>query len=116
MAQTIEGGKTVEEYINEAIAKIGEKLTLRRFEIVSKTDADAFGAYLHMGGRIGVLTVLEGSTDEAAAKDVAMHIAAVNPKYIDRDAVTAEEVEHERQVLTQQALNEGKPEKSLRKW
>ena len=53
-----------------------------------------------MGGRIGVLTVLEGSTDEAAAKDVAMHIAAVNPKYIDRDAVTAEEVEHERQVLT----------------
>ena len=115
MAQTIEGGKTVEEHINEAIAKIGEKLTLRRFEIVSKTDADAFGAYLHMGGRIGVLTVLEGSTDEAAAKDVAMHIAAVNPKYIDRDAVTAEEVEHERQVLTQQALNEGKPEKIVAK-
>lgn len=115
MAQTIEGGKTVEEHINEAIAKIGEKLTLRRFEIVTKTDADAFGAYLHMGGRIGVLTVLEGSTDEAAAKDVAMHIAAVNPKYIDRDAVTAEEVEHERQVLTQQALNEGKPEKIVAK-
>ena len=68
-----------------------------------------------MGGRIGVLTVLEGSTDEAAAKDVAMHIAAVNPKYIDRDAVTAEEVEHERQVLTQQALNEGKPEKIVAK-
>lgn len=110
MAQTMENSKKVEEHINEAIAKIGEKLTLRRFEIVSKTDADAFGAYLHMGGRIGVLTVLEGSTDEAAAKDVAMHIAAVNPKYIDRDAVTAEEVEHERQVLTQQALNEGKPE------
>ncbi len=107
--------KKVEEHINEAIAKIGEKLTLRRFEIVSKTDADAFGAYLHMGGRIGVLTVLEGSTDEAAAKDVAMHIAAVNPKYIDRDAVTAEEVEHERQVLTQQALNEGKPEKIVAK-
>ncbi|HFK1781622.1 TPA: translation elongation factor Ts [Bacillus cereus] len=115
MAQTMENGKKVEEHINEAIAKIGEKLTLRRFEIVSKTDADAFGAYLHMGGRIGVLTVLEGSTDEAAAKDVAMHIAAVNPKYIDRDAVTAEEVEHERQVLTQQALNEGKPEKIVAK-
>ncbi|HFK1527275.1 elongation factor Ts [Bacillus thuringiensis] len=115
MAQTMENGKNVEEHINEAIAKIGEKLTLRRFEIVSKTDADAFGAYLHMGGRIGVLTVLEGSTDEAAAKDVAMHIAAVNPKYIDRDAVTAEEVEHERQVLTQQALNEGKPEKIVAK-
>lgn len=115
MAQTIANGKTVEEHINEAIAKIGEKLTLRRFEIVTKTDADAFGAYLHMGGRIGVLTVVEGTTDEATAKDVAMHVAAVNPKYIDRDAVTAEEVEHERQVLTQQALNEGKPEKIVAK-
>ncbi|MDM5156013.1 translation elongation factor Ts [Bacillus sp. DX1.1] len=116
MAQTIGSeGKTVEAHINEAIAKIGEKLTLRRFEIVSKTDADAFGAYLHMGGRIGALTVLEGTTEEDAAKDVSMHVAAVNPKYIDRDAVTAEEVEHERQVLTQQALNEGKPEKIVAK-
>ena len=68
-----------------------------------------------MGGRIGVLTVLEGSTDEAAAKDVAMHIAAVNPKYISRDEVSAEEVEHERKVLTEQALNEGKPEKIVAK-
>ncbi|CAM4022179.1 elongation factor Ts [Bacillus manliponensis] len=115
MTQEITEGKTVEQHINEAIAKIGEKLTLRRFEIVTKTDADAFGAYLHMGGRIGVLTVVEGTTEEAAAKDVAMHVAAVNPKYIDRDAVTAEEVEHERQVLTQQALNEGKPEKIVAK-
>ena len=74
----------VEEHINEAIAKIGEKLTLRRFEIVSKL-MQMRSALTYMGGRIGVLTVLEGSTDEAAAKDVAMHIAAVNPKYIDRD-------------------------------
>ena len=70
--------QTVAEHINAAIAKIGEKLTLRRFEVITKTDNDAFGAYLHMGGRIGVLTVLEGTTDADAAKDVAMHIAALN--------------------------------------
>ncbi|MGM9924105.1 MAG: translation elongation factor Ts [Bacillus sp. (in: firmicutes)] len=115
LAQTMDNGAVVSEHINAAIAKIGEKLTLRRFEVVTKTDADAFGAYLHMGGRIGVLTVLEGSTDEAAAKDVAMHIAAIKPLYISRDEVTPEEVEREREVLTQQALNEGKPEKIVAK-
>ena len=57
-----------------------------------------------MGGRIGVLTILEGSTDAEAAKDVAMHIAALNPKYVSRDEVSAEEVERERKVLTEQAL------------
>jgi elongation factor Ts len=111
LEQTMENGATVSNHINAAIAKIGEKLTLRRFVVSSKTDNDAFGAYLHMGGRIAVLTVLEGTTDAAAAKDVAMHIAALNPKYVSRDQVSQEEVEHERQVLTQQALNEGKPEK-----
>ncbi len=75
-------GVKVADQISTAIATIGEKITLRRFEIKTKTDADAFGAYLHMGGRIGVLVVLEGSTDATAAKDVAMHIAAINPKYV----------------------------------
>lgn len=115
LTQTMENGATVADHINAAIAKIGEKLTLRRFAILSKTDNDAFGAYLHMGGRISVLTVLEGSTDADAAKDVAMHIAALNPKYVSRDQVSQEEVEHERQVLTQQALNEGKPAKIVEK-
>ena len=115
LEETMENGAVVSEHINAAIAKIGEKLTLRRFQVVSKTDADAFGAYLHMGGRIGVLTILEGTTDEAAAKDVAMHIAAIKPLYISRDEVTPEEVEKEREILTQQALNEGKPEKIVAK-
>ncbi|MBU8877861.1 translation elongation factor Ts [Bacillus sp. FJAT-29790] len=115
LAQTIANGATVETHINTAIAKIGEKLTLRRFAIKTKTDNDAFGAYLHMGGRIGVLTVLEGTTDSDAAKDVAMHIAALNPKYVSRDEVSQDEVERERQVLTQQALNEGKPENIVAK-
>ncbi|WP_313798651.1 translation elongation factor Ts [Cytobacillus sp.] len=114
-AQTMANGATVEAHINAAIAKIGEKLSLRRFEVKTKTDNDAFGAYLHMGGRIGVLTVLEGTTDEDAAKDVSMHIAALNPKYVSRDEVSQEEVERERQVLTQQALNEGKPENIVAK-
>ncbi|CAH2713258.1 Elongation factor Ts [Neobacillus rhizosphaerae] len=115
LAQTLENGATVADYINTAIAKIGEKLTLRRFEVVSKTDNDAFGAYLHMGGRISVLTVLEGTTEADAAKDVSMHIAALKPKYVSRDQVSQEEVERERQVLTQQALNEGKPENIVAK-
>ena len=99
----------VSDIIAEATTVIGEKISLRRFEIVEKSDADAFGAYLHMGGRIGVLTVLEGSTDADAAKDIAMHVAAINPKYVDRSEVSADELEHEKKVLTEQALNEGKP-------
>ncbi|MEK3978050.1 translation elongation factor Ts [Psychrobacillus sp. FSL K6-2836] len=115
LASTVEEGVTVENLISNAVAKIGEKINLRRFVIETKTDADAFGPYLHMGGRIGVLTVLEGSTDEQAAKDVAMHIAALNPAYISRDEVSADEVERERKILTEQALNEGKPENIVAK-
>lgn len=103
------GNGTVESVINDGIATIGEKLSLRRFEILTKTDADAFGAYSHMGGRIGVLALVEGSTDEEAAKDVAMHIAALSPKYLDESEVPSDVLEHEKKVLTEQALNEGKP-------
>lgn len=108
-------GETVEEHINSFVAKIGEKISLRRFELITKTDQDAFGAYLHMGGRIGALTLLEGTTDEDTAKDVAMHVAAVNPRYISREDVSEEEVNHERELLKTQALNEGKPEKIVEK-
>lgn len=115
LEQKMSNGETVTEFINSAIAKIGEKITLRRFEIKTKSDNGVFGEYLHMGGRIGVLAVLEGTNDEEAAKDVAMHIAATNPKYVSRDQVSEEEIDRERQVLTQQALNEGKPEKIVAK-
>ncbi|KGR80326.1 translation elongation factor Ts [Ureibacillus manganicus] len=108
-------GVKVADQISTAVATIGEKITLRRFEIKTKTDADAFGSYLHMGGRIGVLVVLEGSTSEEAAKDVAMHIAAINPQYVSRDQVSQDEIERERKVLTEQALNEGKPENIVAK-
>ncbi|MEW7330933.1 translation elongation factor Ts [Staphylococcus aureus] len=115
METTLPNGKSVDERIKEAISTIGEKLSVRRFAIRTKTDNDAFGAYLHMGGRIGVLTVVEGSTDEEAARDVAMHIAAINPKYVSSEQVSEEEVNHEREVLKQQALNEGKPENIVEK-
>ena len=108
-------GVKIADQISTAVATIGEKITLRRYEIKTKTDADAFGSYLHMGGRIGVLVSLEGSTDAAAAKDIAMHIAAINPTYVSREEVSAEEVERERKVLTEQALNEGKPENIVAK-
>ena len=115
VASILPNGLTVADHISNTVAKIGEKITLRRYEIRTKTDNDAFGPYLHMGGRISVLTIVEGSTDSDAAKDVAMHIAALNPKYVSRDQVSAEEVEHERKILTEQALNEGKPENIVAK-
>ncbi|MEC5422664.1 translation elongation factor Ts [Virgibacillus sp. C22-A2] len=116
MQQPLHGtGDKVETFINSVVAKIGEKISLRRFTILNKTDNDAFGAYLHMGGRIGVLALLEGTTEEQVAKDVAMHVAAVNPRYVSRDAVSEDEVNREREVLKTQALNEGKPEKIVEK-
>lgn len=106
---------TLESYINTQVAKLGEKLSLRRFEIVEKSDSEVFGSYLHMGGKIGVLSVVAGTKEEEMAKDVAMHVAAINPLYVSRDQVSQEEVTREREVLTQQALNEGKPEKIVAK-
>ena len=100
---------TVAETIIEANQVIGEKISFRRFEIVEKEDNAAFGGYLHMGGRIAVLALLDGTTDETVAKDVAMHVAAINPRYVDESQIPAEELEHEKNVLTEQALNEGKP-------
>ncbi|MBP1949154.1 translation elongation factor Ts [Virgibacillus litoralis] len=116
LQQNLHGeGDKVESYINSIIAKIGEKISLRRFTLLNKTDNDAFGAYLHMGGSIGVLSLLEGTTDDEVAKDIAMHAAAVSPRYVSRDAVSEDEVSREREVLKTQALNEGKPEKIVEK-
>ena len=103
------GDKTIEELILEGTTVIGEKLSLRRFEVLSKADGEAFGEYLHMGGRIGVLTVIEGSDDSVAAKDVAMHVAAINPRYVSREDVSEEDYKHEEKIQTEIALNEGKP-------
>lgn len=104
--ETEEG--TIEEVITQKTAKIGEKLSFRRFKKVTKKDSEVFGSYIHMGGRIAVLTVLYGANEEVA-RDVAMHAAAMRPKYVVRAEVPAEEVEREKEVLKEQAMNEGKP-------
>ncbi|MET1247866.1 MULTISPECIES: translation elongation factor Ts [Sporolactobacillus] len=106
--QKTAAGETIADTITAAISKIGEKITLRRFSIVEKTDDEVFGAYLHMGGRIAALTKLSG-TDEATAKDIAMHVAAIRPQYLKEDEIPADVVAHEKEVLTQEALSEGKP-------
>ena len=105
---TTEDG-TLEDTITNKIAKIGEKISFRRFEILEKTDSENFGSYIHMNGKIGVLTVVEGASSEVA-KDVSMHAAAMRPKYLNIESVPAEDVEHEREIQKQIAMNEGKPE------
>ncbi|MBU1143155.1 MAG: translation elongation factor Ts [Firmicutes bacterium] len=101
-------GKKLEILLAEATASIGEKISLRRVTRLVKTDAQGFGAYKHMGGRIAVLAVL-AAEDQEVAKDIAMHVAAQKPLYLDRTQVDQETLEHEKHVLTQQALAEGKP-------
>ncbi|OIN67918.1 translation elongation factor Ts [Exiguobacterium sp. KRL4] len=109
LASEYEAGKTIDTYISEEASTIGEKISLRRVALFAKEDNAAFGSYLHMGGRIGSVVIVEGTTDEAVAKDIAMHIAAARPLYVDRSSVTEEEKAREEKVLTEQALNEGKP-------
>ena len=98
----------ISDLVVNATAKIGEKLSFRRFELITKKDEEEFGAYLHMGGKIAVLTVVSGASSEVA-KDVAMQSAAMKPKYVTKEDVPASEVEKERAILKEQAINEGKP-------
>ena len=91
--------------ILEASGVIGEKISLRRVTVLEKTDAQVFGAYKHAGGRIVVVTVLDGN-DEVVAKDVAMHVAAMGPRYVSKDDIPAEEVAKEREIILATALNE----------
>ena len=99
---------TVNDLIVSKTATIGEKLSLRRFAKVTKGDNETFGSYIHMGGKIAVLIVTE-NTSEEVARDVAMHAAAMRPKYVKTTDVPAEEVAREEEVLKEQAVNEGKP-------
>ena len=105
-------GKKVSDLITEATATIGEKISLRRF--ARYESAGRVASYIHMGGKIGVLVDLTGGSAELA-HDVAMQIAAAAPKAIDRAGVDASDIEHEKEVLRKQALEEGKPEKIVDK-
>lgn len=101
------GDETINDLIVNATAKIGEKISLRRFEKVTKTDSQVFGSYLHMGGKISSLTIIEGGNEEVA-RDVAMQAAAMRPQYINIESVPAEDLEREKAVIKEQVINEGK--------
>jgi len=101
------GDETINDLIVNATAKIGEKISLRRFEKVTKTDSQVFGSYLHMGGKISSLTIIEGGNEEVA-RDVAMQAAAMRPQYINIELVPAEDLEREKAVIKEQVINEGK--------
>ncbi|MBQ6693197.1 MAG: elongation factor Ts [Clostridia bacterium] len=104
------GNGTVAELINQAVAKIGEKITLRRFALVEAANG-CVDTYIHLGGKIGVLVEIVGDAQghEAAIHDVAMHIAAAKPNCISKEDCNQEDIEHERKILREQAMNEPKP-------
>ena len=105
-----DGGETVGDKLVALTAKIGEKLSFRRFEKVTKADDEVFGTYLHLGGKIGTIIVLKGGNEEVA-KDVAMQAAAMSPIALTRDEVPAEVVEKEKHFITEEVKQtaEGKP-------
>ena len=106
---------TIADLLTQATATIGEKITFRRFEIVEKTDDQTFGTYMHMGGTISAVAVVEGS--EEVAKDMAMQVASMAPKYVSQKDVPADVVEHERnlqqQIMAADPAMASKPEKIL---
>jgi len=105
METEIEPGTTVSAALNNAVAKIGEKISVRRFvRIEGKVDS-----YIHMGGKIGVLVEVEGEADAEALHDVALQIAAAKPSFVSKDQVPSAELEHEKEILRAQAKNEPKP-------
>ena len=96
LALSTADGTLNDTFVN-AVATIGEKITLRRFEILTKADDEFFGAYTHQGGRIVAVTVVKGG-DAQVAKNMAMQVASMNPSYISRDYMPQEVVDHEREV------------------
>ena len=106
--------ETINTLLVNLTAKLGEKLSFRRFEFVKKSSKEVFGIYSHMGGRISTLTILEGGNEEVA-KDISMHVTAQHPLYMTREEVPADVLEHEKEVIKEQAINEGKDAKIAEK-
>ena len=109
-----DGNETVNDKLIALIAKIGEKISFRRFEKITKNDDEVFGTYKHMGGKIGAVIVVKGANEEVA-KDVAMQTAAMNPTALNRASVPASDVERESKVIKEQVMAEGKPEEIAEK-
>ena len=104
----VEGNETIEEKVVAFTAKIGEKISFRRFEKLTKTESQEFGIYSHMGGKITSVVVLEGKNPEVA-KDIAMHVAAMNPSYLTCNDIPEDVLNKEREIIKEQSMNEGKP-------
>lgn len=100
--------ETIEEKIVAFTAKIGEKISFRRFEKLAKTESQEFGIYSHMGGKITSVVVIEGNNHEVA-KDIAMHVAAMNPSYLVSSDISEDVLNKEREIIKEQSMNEGKP-------
>ncbi len=98
-------GKDLNTIILEASGVIGEKITLRRVNVIEKTSDQVFGAYKHMKGRIVTIAILTGN-DDVVAKDIAMHVAALNPKYVSKNDVPEDVIAKEREIILAAALNE----------
>lgn len=98
-------GKTLGTVILEASGVIGEKITLRRVNVLTKNSDEVFGAYKHMKGKIVTVATLKGN-DDVVAKDIAMHVAALNPRYVSKNDVPAEVISQEREIILAAALNE----------
>ena len=108
---------TISDLITNATATIGEKISLRRVQVVTKEDNQFFGSYMHMGGKISALVVLSGKEDATVAKNLAMQVASMSPSYVSQKDIPAEIVEHERQLqlsmMQQDPKMANKPEKVL---
>lgn len=109
LALEIEAGQTLNDKIIGTTQITGEKITLRRFTVVEKSDAENFGAYSHLAGSISALVVVDGASEEAA-KDIAMHVAAIAPQYVSDADVPAEVVEKEKAVQLASEDLAGKPD------
>ncbi|MDY6012911.1 translation elongation factor Ts [Clostridium sp.] len=112
------GDATVQETLTALVAKLGENMTVRRFEKLS-VENGAIESYIHGGGRIGVLVEVSTEGDSNVAKEVAkevcMQVAAANPLFLNRESVDQEALEKEKEIYRVQALNEGKPENIVEK-
>ena len=119
-ATTIDG-VTFEEYMKEEIAKIGENIVVRRFDRICVDGPGAVAGYLHMGGKIGVIVAAACDSEKTCEairpllKDIAMHIAAMNPKYLDEAAIPADVIEKEKEIAAAQLEKEGKPANIIEK-
>ena len=105
-------GRPFQNVVSDFVLKLGENINVKRFE---RAEAASTASYIHMNGKIGVLVTFGDAVDAELGRDVAMHIAAVNPEFITSDQVPADKVESEKDIFRTQLLNEGKPEQIIDK-